>query len=654
MKDVVHNLSQGVFLILCVIVFMVAVSNNLFARQYAQVERPKLGIGLSYELRDEKRENPFNNTKDTRNEFRERLAIETQGWVYHPALCQYTFSFEPEWRQIKQKHEPGKSGRSNVYFPGYFLDATFLERKPYTLHLFGNRRESSTSSAFASTSDTKTDIYGGDLNLKSRVLPTTISYSHLTGSQTGFYTSDEDRDDVTFTMRHLKKKSNTRLKSIYSDNTRTSQGITNHTKTSNSDIRNTYNFVGDRKVWLDSFLSHRWTESDNFNNSGLRLSENLFWNHRKNLRSDYAFVFDNNSTGDFENETKTLRARLQHGLYENLITTLSGGVSFLDSTAGKENRCSTELDFDYRRRIPWGVLNLTMGYDYEMTQRSYDERFIQVTEEHHILRTGDFTLLDNENIDSSTIRVTDTTGGIIYNEGIDYVLQEIDTFIRISRSTFGAIADGQNVLVSYVYLSNPDYNDDVFGQHYGISFFLWDTLNVSYRFRKAEQNILSGVPPNRIIDDTAHSVDILLYWRWTDTNLSYEDIDSTSGISTREWLIREKLTFRPARQIYMQFSGHYGKRRFIEDNKSEELYGVSSSIDWLPRRWCKFSLQILEDHVSGDLVKTTDINSYATLELFYRIWSARIRYEFLDQKDDINDDHRIRNFVKFEIIRTLW
>ena len=103
---------------------------------YFHMERPRLGLGLAYIFDEDRREGQDTDTKDQTHEFKERLAIETRGWAYHPALLKYTLRFEPEWSQSIEKREPGENFRDNVFLPGYFADATILDAKPYTFYLF--------------------------------------------------------------------------------------------------------------------------------------------------------------------------------------------------------------------------------------------------------------------------------------------------------------------------------------------------------------------------------------------------------------------------------------------------------------------------------------------------------------------------------------
>lgn len=623
-------------------------------RAYFHIERPKLALEFSYEFEEEERDNPNFHTEDTSHEFREALELETEGWIYHPGLLIYTVGVRPEWEQrIEDRSEEGRESRSD-FLEGYDVYATFLQYKPYTLNLFARRYETAVGSAFAKESETETDTYGASLLFKYPVLPTTLSYTHSDSSQTGFFVYDEDVDDFSLSMRHYVKSSDTRLNATYTDRERTTNVLTTtRVENSNNYITNYFDITGDRRKVLNSFLFYNWTDDDTGTTSTFRVSERFHWKHREDLRSDYEATYNNDRFEDFHSERLFGAAGLTHLLYENLTTTLRGDANLQDFNGGSENVYGGRLNFDYRRRIPWGMLNINIGQDYEIATREGTEKLIQVIDESHVLTTGVVTLLDNENVDISSITVTDITGTIVYVENVDYTIAVIDSFVRISRTTFGAIANGQTVLVDYLYLSEPPFDDTTWGQSYGVNFDLWSALGLYYRFDRWKQQILSGPRPDNPIDDTTHTGEVRLDWRWSSTRLSYEDADLRSGVSTERWFAEENLTFRPAKGLFSLISGRFGETRFTDTDEKEEFYGLEARVDWVPTRWSKLRLEGFWENISGDIEETVNTGVSSTLELYYRIWSGKLTYTFLDEDDQLNDDRRTNHYLLFQIRREL-
>ena len=619
------------------------------------MQRPKLGMALSYEFESEKRSGPDIDTDDSFHEFREMLDIRTRGWAYHPAFAKYELGFQPTLSQkIETRKEEDDSRKSrNAYLPAYFADVTFLPLKPYTLHLYGKRYEDTTTSAFTATTDTDTNIYGGDLRFKNRTLPTTFSYARTSIDQSGFFDSNEDRDDYRITTRHQKGRSDTRAYSVYSDSDRTTDGTDTHVKTSNSEIRNLFDITGKKKMTLNSFLTYRWSEQDSLDTSNLRWLEHLNWRHKKNLQSNYRAGYNEQETGDFKRKTPFFNAGLQHLLYENLTTTFNAGGELNDFTGGSEDIYNTNLDFRYQRKIPWGWLNLNAGYDYNLTFRQGGGQVpIQIIDEAHVLVSGRITLLDNENVDPASVVVTDTTGSIVYVENTDYILTAVNSFMQLSRTTFGAIADGEAVLVDYRYLSESDYDDTVLSQTYAVDFLLWSALRLYYRFGRADQDILSGTAPENRVDDTLHAAEVRYNLGWTDTQLTFEDTDRKSGVSTRQWNAKQTFIYRPLNRLYFRVAGYYGQTVFKDqDDDTQDRYGLRTDLTWAPTRWSRFRMEAYQDRISGDVEKTVNSVGTASLDLYYRIWRGKIFYRFLDQDNRTTGQRRRRHNVFVELVR---
>jgi hypothetical protein len=641
-------LTNTVFIFLYTSVFIAIAAQNVWARRFFFIERPKLGLNLSYEFETEKRTGQDIDTVNTSQEFREGFNIQTKGWVYHPSLLTFNLGVQPRLTQTIEGDSGGKP-----FLQGYSLDATLLQAKPYTLHLFGRRYEDLLRSAFARRSDSEVDTYGANMRLKYKVLPTTVSYIHRSVTQRGFFDSDEDSDNLRISMRHQKENSDTRLNANYNDTERTVSGTTTKTENSNSYIQNTYNITGDRRVVLDSLLSYRSTETGSIDTSNLRLYQYLEWRPRENLRSNYQVTYEDNKTGDFDRETTSFDALLTHLLYENLTTTVAGHGSLSDFTGGSEDIYWGNLDFLYRRRIAWGELSLNAGWKYQITKRGLTDNDIQVIDEPHVLIDTEVTLLDNQNVDVSTIVITDIARTIVYVENVDYEIFPRDSFTQIRRIPGGGIADGQTVLVSYTYFTT-EFDDSIFSQSYGIAFNLWSALELYYEFFHAKQDILSGTSATEPIDDNVHIAGMRLGWKWTDTTFQYEDTNVTTGISTETWRAIETLTFRPARQLFVKLSGYYGNRKFKDTADTEKFYGWSSNIDWLIKRWCKLGVEGFQTVVSGKSEETTNTQISTILEFSYGIWRGKIEYDLIDENDTISDQRRTNHYVLVEFVRALW
>lgn len=640
--------------LLPLLIFWLVFSGTAGARPLLFFDRPQLGMKLRYKLEEEKRSSALGESKDTSREFKERLTVQTRGWIYHPALCKLTLRFEPEWTQGTESFDSEADQKYSSYLPAYFMDATFLETKPYTLYLYGQQNQTSVNSVFARQTETRTDSYGGSLRFKSPKLPVDLSYSHLESEQTGFYTSEEKGDDWRLIMAQRGEATTTRLSSAYTDKERVDRGFATHTLTSDSEIRNYVDFGTRKQLRLESTAAYRWTESDVYETSHLRFNEHLDWKHSPTLKSAYYMNYSQIESNGFDSRSSTANGQVTHHLYDNLTTTVGLWAEGNDYGTGKEDIGGARLDMRYLREIPWGTLTVDLGQSYEATYRDYDRQQVQVVNEQQVLSSGAVTLLEHENVDLDSVEVTDATGTVIYIRDIDYTLTPINTFVRISRVSFGAIADGQTVLVRYRYTLSSDYDDGVYDQSYGVALNLWSALFLSYRYQHADQRIFSGTPPEHPIDDTIESADGRLDFGWSDTHFSYTDTQKRSGVSTLVWRAEETLRFRPTRRLFFSLGGYTGRTRFKDENETEENYGGKASLYWLPAPWCRFNFVGFQDNVMGTTQETISTGVSAELEMAYRIWGVKFIGEYIDEEQRIEANERTRFTLSVLITRELW
>ena len=163
----IHHTGRCVFALICSAVVLIFCADQAAAYQYYQISRPKLGFELGYEFDKDKRTG-FRDRDDTTSTYSERVDISTDGWFYHPALLEYELTLSPEWEQIIEDND-GEKDKTRTFLQGYDAEFIFLQYKPYTITLFGNRNQSTISSNFAEKTKVDSDSYGARLNLRSGV-----------------------------------------------------------------------------------------------------------------------------------------------------------------------------------------------------------------------------------------------------------------------------------------------------------------------------------------------------------------------------------------------------------------------------------------------------------------------------------------------------
>ena len=619
--------------------------------EYFFIERPSFAFDLLYNYEYENRVSPFNTSKNASHSLIERLDIETAGFAYHPSFLQYKLRLSPEFEQTIDRPDPGANDNSNLFFFGYSVDLYFLPDKPYSVDLYARQQRSILNSTLATRSETSSTALGAALNLKYKIAPTTVSYAHITSDQTGFYDTTEVRDELRVHSRHERPSSDTRLDANYTAFDRTQLGSTIATQSLYSTLQNQYQIRPDNAALLNSVLSYNWGESDVYRTSNLSLNETLNWRHRTNLFSYYTLGLTRNESESTSVNRISAGAGLSHTLYENLTTLVSANA---DRDSDGIGVYSGNVAFAYQRAIPWGTLYASLGQGYTVNTMSSDAGPAVVLDERQTLTTGAVTTLNNQNVDQASVIVTSTDRTIVYRLDVDYRLEVIGTSTRLSRTSFGSIAEGQTVLVRYTYLREQAYDSGTYLQAYGVGVYLWDALRMNYRYTRSTESLLSGVPPPSLTDDSRQLADAELIWRWSTTRFLFDNTDSTTGISVRRWLAQQVLTFRPRDDLTLSVSGHYGETFLKESGAEEKHYGGRGDIDWWWSPRSKLRLEALYAKINGQQNNTLDKGALARIEWYYGIWRADLSYGYLDQMDFISGQSLNRHSVFMTLRRALY
>ncbi len=646
---------------LCGLALLAQFAHAEYLGQQLAVEPPNFGLDLSYRFESEERVGPFISTKNESTVVRERFDLESAGWFYDPGAVTFSLRLSPEWQQGLEQPSIGSERRSDNVLLGYGFKTSLLPAKPYTLDLFARRQTSNLSSSLATRSDFETEAYGATLRLKYPALPTILSYTNVVSQQTGFYDSDEDREEFRLHMRHERASNDTRLAASQVTQDRISLGSTTRTENQFANLLNNTWFKPDKRVLLSSLVSYRDSQIDSSTIagqplaatavSGLSMSETLNWRHRANLSSHYNLQYIRDEYDALSVNRSLASVGLSHSLYENLFTTVT--VSGNRDSQG-EDSVGGNLSMSYQRSIPGGMLFANLSQDYRVTNRAFGNIDVRVFDEPHVLRNADVTLLGNENVDLATVLVTSADGSTVYVLGLDYTLQLIGISVRISRVPLGAIGNGETVLVDYTFKSEPAFDEATDSESYGVGFYLWNAWRVAYRYSVSDQEFRGGTPPALLNASSTHIVDTDLHWKWSTTRALYEDTDQNSGISLRRWRLEETLRFRPSNRLFLGASAYSGKTHFKDTDSDEDFYGFRTELQWRMSSRSRLRIEGLYNVIEGDTVDTIDRGASATWEWLYGVWRADISYRFLRQEDLNIDQTRNLHSVFLSLRRDMF
>jgi len=628
------------------------------------MESPQLGLEFEYEYEKENRNGPFISDEESIMTYTERLDIHTRGWIYHPGLAVYSFTYSPEWEQVREK--PGNVvNEAKSFLHGFTANMRILQYKPYSLNLFAHKKRTTINSNFAQRSEIESTGYGGTLSLRNRIVPAALSYAHSEDEQTGLFETSGNRDEVHLNATFV-KLGDTVLSASYIDSRQNTQNTIIDSEQQTVRLKNVLSPRGLSNISLSSSLNY--TDNDSTFQQSKRgdIYERLSWTHSDSLSTYYSLRYEEEDR--FEKATATESDRqllsgdfsLSHILYENLTTNLLAAASQAKYEDDEEIEYILSGKFDYKRSIPNGMLYVNISQNIDMVDENIVSDSGQIYDETVPLKTGEISFLEEENVELDSIIVTDTTGLTIYFRYVDYSVTEVDTLTRISCITgsqldtdIGCTTTGGTVLVTYQYNQRPSFDYYTYSQSYGVNVNLWAALTLYYRVSFVNQYYVRGIRPDTLTDDILRLGGVELAVQWSKTNLEFENNDSTT-VPIRASRIRETITLRPTRNVYMYFTVNYSDTKFKDSGETETFNGMRAKVQVLTSRQSQLSLTGFRDRVKSDDKLTVNTGFTAQYIKVWRIYQLNIDYTYSFDKDKITDERIKNQFLLFKIRREVF
>ena len=612
------------------------------------LERPTITAVLSHELESEKRTGSFINSEHDTSTTSEKFEIDTDGWVYHPALLIFSVGLKPEFKQQKVSSNTTFTDENDFTFFGYSVDTTFLQYKPYTVNLYASKDRSDFSSSLAADSSTESSTYKGQLLLKYQPVPTTISVESKEQITESFFLTSNTSDKLRVESKHKTSRSKTTFEAEVLEQNRSIRGIGFSGKRKLMRVHNQY------KTGEKSSLSTGFGFSDNtsgvVDSASSYLFSQLSIRHRENLDTSYQLRVENREEQDFESKKIFGVADLTHQLYENLTTILSANVDKNKLTGGNLDTYSAGLDFRYVRRIPWGNLNINLGHREQIEDNQRQVATAEVRDESHVLTGTVLETLAKSAIAPGSIKVTDNTETTTYVENVDYTVSPIGNTVQIARTLFGGITDGQEVWVDYSFEPDPPAKTATISDTFGINLDLWSILRLYYQRGHSEEKLLSGIEPSELTDDTVQRTGAVLRWRWSTTRAEVED-RNTTRTPTKTFRFTEALAFRIEDNLSFGFNADFHKREFKDTGEQSQGSGFSANFRWNLGRYGQLSTVAFNQRVRGVAQSSIKKGLNALYQWKYGAWRPSIKYEYANEVDQLANESRKRNNILFTIER---
>lgn len=614
-----------------------------------EIERPIITLTLEYQEKEENRLGPgIDPRSEETDTFWQRLELRSRGWLYHPDLFLFSFGIEPQWKQQDTTASDSFSRGDDDTFLGYFLDAQVLRQKTHSFKLFLRQSRNEFNSTLSPDNVTETDIVRTSWLFDNQLFPTSLTLEKNDTKFEDFFSTRDESDILRLESKYTSDKHQVRLLTEYVDQLRQIGLQEFNVDRFLTNINSTYFFTDSTRLMSSIFALD--SESEVSDSSSFLWSERLMLEHRPNLRTEYNARFDFRENDSFKSDARFFSGAIEHQLYDNLTSRLELYTSDDRFDDGEIDIRGADLDFRYLRKIPVGMLTITNGYAYRLEDNNIDAESSQVLGESHSLTATTPELLARARIELDSVTVTDASRTITYVEGIDYALAVIGDSVTIERLLFGGITDGEVVLVDYVYATQAPFETDRKSARFGASLNLWRVLRLHYNYSRIKEDLVSGTRPFDLSNDRIQRVGASLHWRWSTTTAEFEDRDTVRTPLKRRRL-QQSFRFSANRSMSIGVSASYAETDFRDSGSDTQSVGFGGNLRWNLGRWGRLEVNAFSREIDGDSQRTNSDGVIAKWSLRYGDWSGFVRYENLDETDDLTIQARDRKLVTFHVAR---
>jgi hypothetical protein len=447
-------------------------------KRRALIDRDRIRgqLKLSVEQRTEELSSAGSKTESESQIMKQELILFNQGRVFDEKFMSYRSSIGIGLTQQTYQSN-ANSGTSEGQMTSHNLNMNFLPEKTYPFSINTSRGEHLISRKFQGPLRVTDSSAGFGMRLrKFPAWPMTFSVTTSEVEQTSDIGSNDSSyvrstDRLGYTLRHdFSQRSQMNFRTDISKLAQQGTGVQRVDQTARHRLTHNFKFGKNWRHNLGTSVSFLERTGD-IESKTTDLMGNLKMVHSRTLFSFYNTSLSESTFRNAQVRALSALAGLNHQLYQNLNTTVSMSTrksEFGDS--GESTSNSTNLKLNYKRNNPWGVL--TSKYSHRMTIQEFqgDNAIGTILGESHVFKNDKPFMLDNTNIDISTIVVTNADGTIIYKERDDYYVFEVGDQVQIEPTIFGSegdnIVDDQELLVDYSYSASYQSDGETINQRF--------------------------------------------------------------------------------------------------------------------------------------------------------------------------------------------
>lgn len=588
------------------------------------------------------------------------LRVATDGSVYHRDLLEFTAAGTLSLEDQHVRGDVDRDDRST--FAQYETAAHLLDRKPLNASVSARKDDAWVESPYRESTRIRSLARGAELRLENGVLPAGVAVEHAEREEEfRDVTRREEHDTARGRLAHRASLSATEISVRQVDTRRSFQDQDYRTTAASLDhtlrpSRGSANTLRSAARWFNQYGSLRRRSLD--------LTEELRVRPLRALgaHARYGFIEQADPRGPGPGAGRQLvrtnrgDAGFRHDLWGSLATTVDVHASrrnVYDRTdADRAEIASVEqkglrAGWDYRRTTPWGGLRLGFAWERGREDQQSQDRSRSVADETHALTDGNEPLLDNARVDPASVVVTDDTGFVVYEEGLDYTLVSAGSRLAIFRLPGGDIADGQTIRVDYTHEFSPDLEFDTRGRSFHARFDGSRWASVHYRYDRHREDYVSGRADGFLEDQRLHVAGLDLDLGILTFSEEYE-IQRLLESEFRTNRVRVGADRRVGRTTWLALEAGHSRSEFTEVDHVQQFWtatarltGEVSGVTLRAEAWTRL------DRANRDEVGTDADLHGARLELAKRVRSLSVRVGAFVRDSDRNGltDQRRQVFV---------
>lgn len=593
------------------------------------IQRVHAVLEMMARYRTEERKSSGNPTShDVETILRPSIQLSADAYIIHPNFIELSLTGGLLLDDDNLKSDAiGLTEHTTSLDTNYDFRAFILGKSAVPVTLYSRRTQTNIDRLFGPTLDSTVTEHGAIVQFVNERAPTTIQYFHRDQEQTqagGGLDLSVLQDSFSLHSNILLAERQTLsidygLDSIQqSGQNRGSEDFIRHDATA----LHVVNFGDAYRNSLRSRL--RWYEQTGTSDySRISLDESLRLRHSDTLSTRYDINYQTQSRSGSNQDFLSGNFNVRHQLFESLTTSANIGASTLDSDGFTSNEYYGDVTFDYVKRVPYGQFTASASVSENVNENAARGTPLRIFDESRTFTDPSPIILSRQNILPGSITVTDLTGLIFYDEGLDYTIQVFADRVELRRVIIGGILDGQTVLIDYTIGPEPANSISTTGLglsvRYDINEGFLEGLGVYMRYYQRDSSIDSPQPTLFILDNTK---DLILgadyttgpFWFRTE----YENYDSTISPFTAT-RFDARYVRNLGRRSSFSLNGNYQMIDYPSQNNHVDLILINASYSQQLTNQLRVNAQVIWRDEMNDLNGDTQgFEQRVTLNWRYR------------------------------------